>query len=113
MPNNQRIILFTSRFHRDLRQLAKRYRRIRTDITPIIEQLQAGETPGDQIAGTGYVAFKARAANSDAQRGKSGGYRIIYQLKDQEVILLLVIYSKSDQEDISPAEIAAIIDQNL
>ncbi|WP_333100307.1 MULTISPECIES: hypothetical protein [unclassified Microcoleus] len=32
----------TPRFQRDLRTLAKRYRNIRNDIQPVIEQLQAG-----------------------------------------------------------------------
>jgi len=31
-------------------------------------------------------------------------------LIDQESVLLLIIYAKSDQEDISPGEIAAIIE---
>ena len=43
-------IALTPRFKKDLRELAKRYRSIRSDLQPLIEQLQAGETPGDRIA---------------------------------------------------------------
>jgi hypothetical protein len=42
-------------FQDQLRVLAKRYRQIRDDIQPLITQLQQGETPGEQVAGTGYT----------------------------------------------------------
>lgn len=63
----------TAYFDSAIRQLAKRYRRIRIDVQPVIEQLEAGELPGDQIPDIGYSVFKVRVRNSDAQRGKSGG----------------------------------------
>ena len=56
-------ILLTSRFKKDLSQLAKRYRSIRQDLTSLIEQLQTGETPGDQISGLKYQVFKVRLKN--------------------------------------------------
>jgi len=65
--------------------------------------------PGDQITGIGATVFKVRAANRDAQRGLSGGYRIIYYLQTQEDIVLLTIYSKTEQGDISPQELQAIL----
>lgn len=43
---NSREILITSRFKKDLAQLAKRYRSIRKDLNPLIEQLQKGELIG-------------------------------------------------------------------
>ncbi len=99
----------SDRFAIEIRQLAKRYRRIRLDIQPIIDQLEAGELPGDQIPGMDYTLFKVRVKNSDAQRGKSGGYRIIYYLKTATQILLVTIYSKSDKSDITAAEVREII----
>ncbi|MCP4494002.1 MAG: type II toxin-antitoxin system RelE/ParE family toxin, partial [Gammaproteobacteria bacterium] len=45
--------------------------------------------------------YKVRAKNSDSQRGKSGGYRIIYYLKTETHCILVAIYSKSDQGDIT------------
>ncbi len=90
----------TPRFRRDLRNLVKRYRHIRSDLQPLIEQLQAGELPGDRIAGIGYKIFKVRLKNSDIQKGKSGGYRVVYYLKTQEFIILVTIYSKSDLSDV-------------
>jgi mRNA-degrading endonuclease RelE of RelBE toxin-antitoxin system len=94
-------IALTPRFKRDLRELAKRYRSIRSDIQPLIDQLQAGQTPGDRIAGIKYQVFKVRLQNSNIQKVKSGGYRVIYYLKTEENIILATIYSKSDFSDIS------------
>jgi mRNA-degrading endonuclease RelE of RelBE toxin-antitoxin system len=94
-------IALTPRFQRDLRELAKRYRSIRSDIQPLIDQLQAGEIPGDRIAGIKYQVFKVRVKNSNIQKGKSGGYRVIYYLKNAQGIILTTIYSKSDLTDVS------------
>ncbi|MDZ7966845.1 MAG: hypothetical protein RM368_18010 [Nostoc sp. DedSLP03] len=45
-------------FNRNLRALAKKYRSIQNDIQPVIEQLQQGELPGDQIPGVGYLLIQ-------------------------------------------------------
>jgi mRNA-degrading endonuclease RelE of RelBE toxin-antitoxin system len=92
-----------------LRILAKKYRGIRTDIQPTIEQLQSGELPGDQIPGVGYAIFKVRIKNRNIQKGKSGGYRLIYYVKTNTNIILVTIYSKSEQEDIAAEEIQQIL----
>lgn len=47
-------------FNRNLRSLAKKYRNIRNDIQPVIEQLERGELLGDKISGIGYEVFKLR-----------------------------------------------------
>ena len=102
-------VLTTDRFESEVRQLSKRYRRIRIDIQPIIEQLESGELPGDQILGMESILFKVRVKNSNIQKGKSGGYRIIYYVKTEDKILLVTIYAKSDKPDIPAAEIREIL----
>lgn len=109
-PSQVKIAL-TPRFQKDLRELAKRYRSIRTDLQPLIEQLQAGEIPGDRITGIKYQIFKVRLKNSNIQKGKSGGYRVIYYLKTDEGIILATIYSKSDITDVSNETILEAIAQ--
>ncbi len=104
-------ILFSDDFKVRLRTLAKRYRSIRTDLQPLIDDLQAGNFIGDQIPGIGYAVFKVRLKNSDIQKGKSSGYRVIYQLKDNTCILMLVIYAKSDQADIAAHQLRDIINK--
>jgi len=96
-------------FTRNLRNLAKKYRSVRNDIQPVITQLERGEIPGDRISGTGYDVFKVRVRNSDIQKGKSGGYRLIYYLKTENGIILLTVYTKSAQADIPADEITGII----
>ena len=104
-------IELTPRFQRDLRTLGKRYRNIRKDIQPVIEQLQAGELPGDRIPGMEYEIFKVRIKNSDIQKGKSAGYRAIYYLKTSDSIVLVTIYSKSDLSDIAVETVREILAQ--
>jgi mRNA-degrading endonuclease RelE of RelBE toxin-antitoxin system len=96
-------------FNRNLRTLAKKYRSIRRDIQPVIEQLQKGDSPGDRIPGIGHEVFKLRVRNSDVQKGKSGGYRLLYYAKTVTGIILLTIYTKSEQADIAAAEIRSAI----
>ena len=73
-------VRFTLPFKRRLKPLEKRYRQFRADIQPITDELQVGNFIGDQISGTDITVFKVRAKNSDIPTGKSGGYRVIYQV---------------------------------
>ena len=91
----------TPRFRKDLKDLAKRYRSIRKDLQPLIQELQAGNTPGDRIQGLDRQVFKVRLKNRDIQKGKSAGYRVIYYLQTQTGVVLVTIYSKSDLSDVS------------
>ena len=102
-------IEYTDAFKRQLRKLSRRYRHIRQDLDPLIAQLQNGTTPGNQVSGLGYTLYKARLRNRDNRRGKSGGYRVIYYLQSRDKIILVTIYSKSDQADIRAVEIRRII----
>lgn len=113
MPNNSQApdIVYTPEFKRNLRQLAKKYRHIKSDVQPIVQDLIRGSTPGDQIPGIRHEVFKVRATNSDAARGKRGGYRIIYYRPSSGPIVLITIYSKTEQSDISSAEIRRIISE--
>jgi mRNA-degrading endonuclease RelE of RelBE toxin-antitoxin system len=100
---------FTPEFKRNIRQLAKKYRHLQTDVQPVIDELEAGQTPGAQIPRTGYTVFKVRIKNSDLQKGKRSGYRMIYYLKTPKTVLLITIYSKTEQGDVSAEQIRRII----
>jgi mRNA-degrading endonuclease RelE of RelBE toxin-antitoxin system len=104
-------ILYSSELKRNLRRLVKKYRHIRSDIKPIIKQLQLGEILGDQIPRVRYVLYKVRIRNTDVQRGKSVGYRLIYCFQDTEQIVLVTIYSKFDQNDVSSTQIYNILEE--
>lgn len=103
------MIFFSDDFRSRLRTLPKRYRSIRSDLQPFIDEIQSGHFIGDRFTNTGFTVFKVRIKNSDIQKGKSGNYRVIYQLKDNTCVLLIIIYSKSDQKDILPDHIRSII----
>ena len=105
-------IVFSDEFKVLLRILAKRYRSIRNDLQPVIDNLQVGNFIGDRIPGTGYAVFKVRLKNSDIKKGKSSGYRVIYQLKDNSCVLMVLIYTKSDQTDITVKQIRDIINKS-
>ncbi|PSR16895.1 addiction module antitoxin [filamentous cyanobacterium CCP3] len=103
-------ILVTPDFQGQLRKLAKRYRSIRADLQPLFDDLENGKRPGDPISGTTYTVFKVRVKNSDIRKGKSSGYRVIYQLRDKICVLLVTIYSKSDEATLAASEICEVID---
>lgn len=100
---------FTPEFKRNLRALSRKYRHIRSDVQPTIEELQAGKIIGDHVTGTHHSVFKVRVRNRDIKKGKSSGYRLIYFLKTPKLIILVTIYSKLDQTDISAEQIRRIL----
>jgi len=104
-------VRYTEAFKRQLNRLSRKYRRIRTDIEPVIQSLEAGETPGDQIPGVGHPLYKVRVKNTDARHGQRGGYRLIYYLQTAHDALLVTIYSKTEQTDIDAADLKQILDE--
>lgn len=102
-------IEYTLEFKRNLRTLAKKYQHIRFDVQPLIDRLQAGEVVGERVPGTNYTIYKVRVQNSDIGRGKRSGYRVIYHIKTPAIIILVTIYSKLAQADITPKQIKHIL----
>ena len=113
MPNedtSEKIqVEFTPEFKRNIRHLSKKYRHIKSDVQPIIQGLESGRTLGDQIQSVGYTVYKVRVKNTDIKKGKRAGYRLIYYIKTKLKIILVTIYSKTEQGDISAEKIRRII----
>ncbi len=113
MLNNNPLVQIdlSPEYKQNLRSLSKRYRNIRSDTQEVLEQIQAGNFIGDRLVGLGenYVVIKVRVKNSNIQKGKSAGYRLVYQVESPTNVLLLTIYAKSDRDDISPSEIFSIL----
>lgn len=110
-PDAPIAVRFTPEFKRNLHALAKKYRHIRSDVQPVIDALQSGTLLGDQVPGVGVPVFKVRIRNRDATKGKRGGYRLLYYLQTPAAIILVTIYSKSEQTDVSAAEIRRILSE--
>lgn len=96
---------------RDLKQLSKRYPHVVDDVIALIQQLEQGDTPGDQIPGVGYTVYKVRVKSSDLARGKSAGYRVIYYVRLPTNVIVVTIYIKNERVDIAPDEIRRIINE--
>lgn len=107
--NGELVVDASPEFKKNLRALKKRYRSIGRDIAPVIKQIQSGQLPGEQIAGTGFIVYKVRVKNRDIRKGKSAGYRLIYQLESELRIALLTIYSKSDKSNVSAELLKEVI----
>ncbi len=101
----------TVKFQKKVKTLEKKYQNIRDDVRPIIEQLEVGELPGNRVVGLDIEIYKVRVRNRNANRGKSGGYRLIYYVKTSDRIILVTIYSKSEQEDTDRSEIEDILSE--
>lgn len=79
-------VVATPHFNRTFKRLRKKYPHIEADLHPLVHQLERGDTPGDQIQRVQFTVYKVRIPNSDARRGKRGGYRVIYYLQKADFI---------------------------
>jgi len=92
-------------FRVELKKLSKRYRNIKNDYIYLLETLSKSN-PKEIAVYLGKDCYKIRLKNSDNNRGKSSGYRVVYLSIEEDLnIILLSIYSKSDLDNISESEI--------
>lgn len=101
---------FADHFTRAIRKLKKKYSSVDAEVETLVTQLEHDERPGDKIPNVVYDVYKVHLKNSSTNKGKRGGFRVIYYLRLEDQVTLLTIYSKSDQSDISPQAIKQILD---
>ena len=104
-------VVTADRFDRQARRLRRRYRLVDLDIDRLIAELGHGVRPQDERLQNmgGMRVFKARLRNTSAQRGKRGGFRVIYRVMDDgTIILLLLIWSKTDISNVPDSEIRRV-----
>lgn len=89
----------TAQFAKDFKKLKKSNKAIVADFDLFLQKFD--NALGKTIAGTGG-AKKIRMAASE--KGKRGGYRVIYYLFYENEVYFIKIYSKSVKEDISMSE---------
>ena len=98
----------TQRFKKELKQLAKKYKKIKVDYKNLLDSLENNPTLGTSL---GNDCYKIRVPNSSIPTGKSGGFRIITLVKIQnDKIVLLTIYSKTEKENISNDELKSMLE---
>ena len=99
-------VVLTPSFKSCIRRLEKRYPNIKDDVRVAIHALLQEPRLGVVIPG-GSGVRKLRVRSSDLQRGKRGGFRLLYSLdeRSQLIIYLVFIYAKSDREDVTRKEL--------
>lgn len=98
---------------KDIKHLKRKYKAIIKEIRELVKQLENDERPGDEIPNIGYDVYKVRLANPSANRGKSGGFRVIYYVQMQDVVFLVRVYSKTEESNVSSERIRQILDDIL
>lgn len=103
-------IIATPEFEKRIKRLAKKYRSIKNDFASFLNSLQENPEQGSALGG-GFR--KIRIGISSKGKGKRGGGRVITLncLADEanQRIILVTIYDKSEQENISDKEIEAAL----
>ena len=95
-------IIPTKKFNDDVEfYIRKRkFLKIRADIKTVTDELEKGNLIGDKLEGLNLpantAAYKVRVANSSANVGKSGGFRVLYYVAIADEIYLVTVYSKKD-----------------
>ena len=100
-------------FQRSVRRLRRRYRHLTDDLEAAIEWLLLQPQLGVVIRGLPAVR-KLRIPSTDMDRGKSGGFRLLYTIdRPSNRIILLFLYAKPERENVSAAEIETLLREAL
>ncbi len=104
-------VSITDTFQKQLKRLAQKYPKVLDVVETFITTLENDHRPGDKIPRVSFNVYKVRLPNPSTGRGKSGGFRVIYYVQLADRVVLLIIYSKTEQTDISPEEIRRELQQ--
>jgi mRNA-degrading endonuclease RelE of RelBE toxin-antitoxin system len=97
----------SSTFAKQLKKLAKRYPSLKTDLFNLGLVLEKNPTFGIAL---GKNCYKIRLVIKSKGKGKSGGARVITcVVAVNETVVLLSIYDKSEQEDISESTLKQLL----
>lgn len=90
-------------FDRNAKRLAKKHKSLKDDLAALVASLIQKPQQGIAIGGGCY---KIRLSVESKGKGKSGGTRVItYVAVVDDLVYLLTIYDKSEQESISKQEL--------
>lgn len=97
----------TNQFKKELKSLSKKYPSVLEDIEALAEELMVNPLIGTSL-GNGF--YKIRLAISSKAQGKSGGARVITNVRIlNNIVYLINIYDKSEKESISLSQLKAIL----
>jgi mRNA-degrading endonuclease RelE of RelBE toxin-antitoxin system len=100
-------IELTDNFMKEAKRLSKKYPSLKTDLEALGSILSENPTAGTHL---GNNIYKIRLAIKSKGKGKSGGARVITQVKVvNQTVYLFSIYEKGEKENISNSEILNLI----
>ncbi|MCQ2311502.1 MAG: type II toxin-antitoxin system RelE/ParE family toxin [Paludibacteraceae bacterium] len=103
-------IITTPEFDKRIKRLSKKYASIKEDFRNLLQSLQDNPEQGVLLK-DGFR--KIRMAITSKGKGKSGGARVItlncFLEESNKQIILVTIYDKNEQENITNAEISAAL----
>lgn len=103
-------VKYTSVFEKYFKRYSKKFRSISSEISELEKLLIENPKLGTDL---GEGLFKIRLAVKSKNKGKSGGFRIVTYLltenDDNLDINLIIIYDKSEIEDIPKKELLNIV----
>ena len=103
----------TRSFLKELKRLVRKYPRVAHEVDALLDQLEEGTRLGDRVVGTELPTYKVRLPNWDANRGKSGGFRVLYFIELADLCWFLTIHSKSDRASYTAAELNDLMAQHF
>jgi mRNA-degrading endonuclease RelE of RelBE toxin-antitoxin system len=92
----------------------KRFFSLPLQVKEVIADCEKGEFGGDNILSydepTRIEVYKLRLPNTDANAGKSNGYRVIYTVAiEHKLAVILTIYYKKEKATLPDSEIRGMI----
>ena len=102
-------IEITDDFDKKLKRLYKKYSSIKNDVAVLANSLNRSPAQGTPL---GKDCYKIRMAITSKGKGKSGGARVFTCVKIvRSTIYLLTIIDKSEEENITDAELEKLLSQ--
>lgn len=94
-------------FDKQLKRLAKKYPSLKNEVAQLGKLLTDTPTSGTPL---GNNCYKVRMSIASKGKGKSGGARVITHIYiEGKLVYLLAIYDKSEQENITDAQILNLL----
>lgn len=101
-------------FRRNFKRLSKKFRTLTAELKDLILELEDNPKLGKSL---GAGLYKVRLASKSKGGGKSGGFRVItYYIEETDnvdIVYLVTIYDKSEEDSIQKTDIIKIVDAFL
>jgi len=109
--NKYKIDLSFPTFKRTVKRLKKKFPSVNKDLDSIFSQLENEPPIGVPIPLINAPVYKVRIKNSDIQKGKSRGYRLVYKFDEKnKMITPLILYFKAEKTNVFNREIRDMLD---